>query len=276
METLREAIKNGNLNIGDSYSLAQKNTATSSTTGHAMVVVDIVKDKNGNVTSYTVQGNNPHEFFTFGINDKSERAVRRGQAGVRTSVFMEGKIENEKQDLSKLSTAELEAEVVKQRGETEQVIADLKETETHFVESKNYNKNAASGFAQGYAKQYAAAKNDVQYNQYKAYKLIEADKVENEKYKKDKGFLETVFGTETTRNASPDDVIKRNEKPKPTATPKVETKVTPKPIPAATPKVETPKVLTPGWQEMVEYFSKLNYKEVLANYGKLWQRYVIC
>lgn len=166
VRTLSDAVKSGDLNIGDSFALGPKNP-NAETTGHAMVIADIIRDENGNITAYTIQGNNPHQLMTLGINDKSGRGGSTVIAGVGTNAFMEGNFVSERQDLSRLSTEELEARVVAQRSQTEQVIADLGTTEKFFVENKFYNTSGARGFAQNYVSQYNQAMSNQGYQGYK-------------------------------------------------------------------------------------------------------------
>lgn len=154
--TLNEAVRTGKLKVGDSFALAPKNP-NSETTGHAMVVADIIRDDKGNITHYTIQGNNPHELLTYGINDLSSRAGRLVTAGVGTNAFVEGKFVAERQDLSKLSVEELEAKVVEQRGKTEQVIADLGSTEKFNIEHGFYTLPSSKGFTDKYVKMHQVA-----------------------------------------------------------------------------------------------------------------------
>lgn len=147
--SLNVLVKNGELKIGDSFALAPQNS-NSESTGHAMVLVDVVKNDKGEVISYTIQGNNSHELMSIDPNKPSRRGSRKVIAGVQTYDYFGDKIKNERKQMKELPVEELEARVVQQRGKTEQVIADLAKTEQY---------NAAKGYNSGIVVAYQAELN---------------------------------------------------------------------------------------------------------------------
>lgn len=157
-KTLNDAVKDGDLKIGDSFALAPRDP-NAETTGHAMVLVDVIKDDNGKVTHYTIQGNNPHQLMTIDANKKGGRGTSIVTTGVGTNAFMQGKFAMEREDLSNLSIAELERRVGEQRKKTERVIADLGITERYCVENNFFTQD----FSKIYCDQYKKIKQDATY-----------------------------------------------------------------------------------------------------------------
>lgn len=126
-KTLNELMldKNCPLNVGDAISLRMKKAYVSRKTGqqrsgcHAMLLTDVTRDDDGNVTSYTLQGNNPtylatyqRKGNTFVCNNKEGYGNKKVESAILTHKWMENQILAENKYLESLSVAELQAQVL--------------------------------------------------------------------------------------------------------------------------------------------------------------------
>lgn len=146
--TLNQMVKTGKLGVGDSVSLKMSEGGNTSTGCHAMVIADITKDDNGNVTSYILQANNNRRFATVNVNNSKDYfGSRKVVDCIKTNAWANAKIGSEKENLNQLSVAELEAKVVEQRGKTESVIGELAATERYNVQ-KGYYQGYGGGYIQ--------------------------------------------------------------------------------------------------------------------------------
>lgn len=140
-KTLNERVRSGELGVGDSFAIKVGGVAGNTASGnHAMVIADVIKDEQGNVTSYVLQANNNRCLKSINVNDTYNYYGSKMVTDiVKTHEFVKGKVGQELENLKGLSLEELEARVVEQRGKTEQVIADLAVTEQYNAQ-RGYNR----------------------------------------------------------------------------------------------------------------------------------------
>ena len=153
--TLSSAIENGMIDIGDEFSIKTgKANIEKGTTGcHAMFVVDIKRDSNGKVISYTLGGNNPPTLEV--VTKENFKTHRYGSKSVVSIVNTNKWIKDkDKEKVSKMSIQELEELVVSQKDNLKSVIEDLKKTEECYINIKGYKSYKLWGYSYGYREYY--------------------------------------------------------------------------------------------------------------------------
>ena len=150
--SLNDAIKQGIVGAGDEISLVT-GKATSTTSGcHAMVIVDVQKDENGEVKGYTLQGNNPPCLINVDANNPDYYGKRPLNSAVRVSKWIDDKISAEIP--ADMSSEELSNKVKDTQTRVSTVVDNLHDTEVRYVEKKHYNDVKPVGRSEGFGEHY--------------------------------------------------------------------------------------------------------------------------
>lgn len=153
--TLNKAITDGLVKAGDEISIiTNANNSNPNQTGcHAMVVVDVIKDSQGKVTSYTLQCNNPPCLKHIKANDSSEYySNKKLNCAVKVNDWMNDKIKTEV--TSSMTTEQLEAKVAEERSRLSSTIDDLQKTERYLASNDNYMRTTNYNRIDGYCAHY--------------------------------------------------------------------------------------------------------------------------
>ena len=152
--TLSQGIQQGLIGVGDEFSIRTGQADGNTTTGcHAMYLVNIERDENGNVVSYTLGGNNPPTLEVVGA---TQFASHYYGSKPLVSVVNTGEWVRD-QDLARvenMSIEELEQAVANQKGAVSSVIEDMKESEYDYMDLNGHTPVARLGRAGGYKSYY--------------------------------------------------------------------------------------------------------------------------
>ncbi len=160
--TLSQGIRNGLINIGDEFSIRTGQANGNTTTGcHAMYLVDIEKDAEGNVISYTLGGNNPPtlEVVTADKFNSHYYGTKALVSVVHTNDWIK---EQDKARVDAMSISELEEAVRVQSGNISSVVEDMRETEDDYIAMGGYSPTYKLGRAGSYRSYYEDLTRDSQ------------------------------------------------------------------------------------------------------------------
>lgn len=161
-KTLNQMIASGEIGVGDEVSIYPKpnnkkkdNTVVTASGKHCITIASINRNKNGEITGFTYQANNVEAFRDVDIHDNSGQGGKLVYNAVKTHVWMEDKINEERTNLSQKSTEELAAEVSVARQRTSDLIDNLQKTEQYAATHRknnlqNYLSDASVSFTQEY------------------------------------------------------------------------------------------------------------------------------
>lgn len=159
-KTLNQMVLAGEISVGDEVSIYPKpnnkkkdNTVITASGKHCITIASINRDKNGEIIGFTYQANNVEAFRDVDIHDNSGQGGKLVYNAVKTHVWMEDKIKEERTQLSQKTTEELAAEVSATRQRTGDLIDNLQKTEQYAASHRkgnmqNYLADAQSSFRQ--------------------------------------------------------------------------------------------------------------------------------
>ncbi len=152
--TLSQAVKNGSVGIGDEISIRIKQPQDNTTSGcHAMVIVDIQRDKNNNVVSYTLMANNPPCLQVVDANSPNDKYGSKNlHCAVRTSKWIGDKINGEIGQNESIES--IEKKVAAERRKLQNLTDDMYRTETNYVAGKHYNDKTKLASSTGFGSVY--------------------------------------------------------------------------------------------------------------------------
>ncbi len=153
--SLNEAIQSGNIGIGDEFSVRTgKESEDKSTSGcHAMYLVDVERDAEGNVISYTLGANNPPtlEIVTADEFNSHYYGTKPLVSVVHTGNWVR---HQDAQRVEGMSIEELETGLAQERQGVEALIGEMRETEQNYISIDGYDAAEDLGRSGGYKTYY--------------------------------------------------------------------------------------------------------------------------
>ncbi len=159
-KTLNQMILSGEIGVGDEVSIYPKpnnkkkdNTVVTASGKHCITIAAVNRNKSGEIIGFTYQANNVEAFRDVDIHDNNGQGGKLVYNAVKTHVWMEDKIKEERTKLSQKTTEELAAEVSATRQRTGDLIDNLQKTEQYAASHRkgnmqNYLADAESSFRQ--------------------------------------------------------------------------------------------------------------------------------
>ena len=159
-KTLNQMILSGEIGVGDEVSIYPKpnnkkkdNTVVTASGKHCITIAAVNRNKSGEIIGFTYQANNVEAFRDVDIHDNNGQGGKLVYNAVKTHVWMEDKINEERTNLSQKTTEELAAEVSATRQRTGDLIDNLQKTEQYAASHRkgnmqNYLADAESSFRQ--------------------------------------------------------------------------------------------------------------------------------
>ena len=162
--TLNSAIKDGLVKAGDEVAIVTNpsNSDPNKTGCHAMVVVDIQKNENGQVTSYTLQCNNPPCLKHIDAKNPDYYASKPLKCAVKFNDWINDKIKQEA--TTGMTTQQLQAKVAAERKKLNGTIDDLQKTENILASHKEYMTTHDYNKFDGYCTYYNTLETKIDHN----------------------------------------------------------------------------------------------------------------
>jgi len=155
-KTLNQMVLSGQLSLGDEVSIRTSDNPDVATASgcHVLTITDIKYDYNGNIKNYTIQASNNCSYTTVDPKKNSYPGNKLVQNAAQTHLWINEKINEERQNLASLSNEELAQRVQETKERTEGVIDNLQTTESYAATHKRGGKSYISGIQTQYNQDY--------------------------------------------------------------------------------------------------------------------------